>query len=98
MISLVCMPPSLSGARAGQLEVTPLRTEIPEWNLQWPYQLAVRSHNGISYLAARRFSAQDRVNAVRAITRLKAETGLPAPEIALLWLQLSPCCRSVSLR
>ena len=42
----------------------------------------------------RRFSAQDRVNAIRAIKRLKAdagerETGLAAAEIALLWLRVS---------
>jgi hypothetical protein len=77
--------------------VMPLRAEIPKWNLRWPYPPAVRSRNGILYLTARRFSAQDRVNAVRAIKRLKAETGLAA-EIALLRLPLSPCCRSVSLR
>jgi hypothetical protein len=52
----------------------------------------------MSYLTAWRFSVQDRVNAVRAIKRLKAETGLAPAEIALLWLQLSPNCRSVSLR
>jgi hypothetical protein len=54
----------------------------------------VRARNSFSYLTARRFSAQDRVNAIRAIKRLKAdagerETGLAAAEIALLWLRVS---------
>jgi hypothetical protein len=50
-----------------------LRAEIPEWNLRWPYAPAVRARNNVSYLTARRFSAQDRVNAIRAIKRLKAD-------------------------
>jgi hypothetical protein len=71
-----------------------LAAEIPEWNLRWPYAPAVRARNRVSYLTARRFSAQDRVNAIRAIKRLKAEaddreTGLAAAEIALLWLRVS---------
>ena len=71
-----------------------LRAEIPEWNLRWPYAPAERARNAVSYLTARRFSAQDRVNAIRAIKRLKAgagehETGLAAAEIALLWLRVS---------
>jgi hypothetical protein len=71
-----------------------LRAEIPEWNLRWPYAPAVRARNSVSYLTARRFSAQDRVNAIRSIKRLKAdagerETGLAAAEIALLWLRVS---------
>jgi hypothetical protein len=54
----------------------------------------VRARNGVSYLTARRFSAQDRLNAIRALKRLKAEagdreTGLAAAEIALLWLKLT---------
>jgi hypothetical protein len=70
------------------------RAEILEWNLRWPYAPAVRARNSVSYLTARRFSAQDRVNAIRAIKRLKAdagerETGLAAAEIALLWLRVS---------
>jgi hypothetical protein len=40
-----------------------LSAEIPEWNLRWPYAPAVRARNSVSYLTARRFSAQDRVNA-----------------------------------
>jgi hypothetical protein len=54
----------------------------------------VRARNSVSYLTARRFSAQDRVNAIRAIKRLKAdagerETSLAAAEIALRWLRVS---------
>jgi hypothetical protein len=54
----------------------------------------VRSRNGISYLTARRFSAQDRPGAIRAIKVLKAEAGaresaLAAAEIVLLWLRLT---------
>jgi hypothetical protein len=65
-----------------------------EWNLRWPQAPAVRSRNGVAYLTARRFSAQDRLNAIRAVKRLKAEaddreTGLAAAEIALLWLRLT---------
>jgi hypothetical protein len=50
--------------------------------------------NSVSYLTVRRFSAQDRVNAIRAIKRFKAdagerETGLAAAEIALLWSRVS---------
>jgi hypothetical protein len=46
----------------------------------------------VSYLTARRFSAQDRVKAIRA-KRLKAdanerETGPAAAEIALMWLRV----------
>jgi hypothetical protein len=72
----------------------PLRAESPEWNFQWPYTPAVRTRNGISYLSVRRFSAPDRVGAIRGIKRLKAETGereigLAAAEIALLWLRLT---------
>jgi hypothetical protein len=71
-----------------------LAAEIPEWNLRWPCAPAVRARNRVSYLTARRFSAQDRLNAIRAIKRLKAnagerETGLAAAEIALLWLRVS---------
>ena len=71
-----------------------LSADIPEWNLRWPYAPAVRARNSVSYLTARRFSAQDRVNAIRAIKRLKAdagehEIGLAAAEIALLWLRVS---------
>jgi hypothetical protein len=65
-----------------------------EWNFRWPYAPAIRSRNGVSYLTARRFSAQDRLNAIRAIKRLKVEaddraTGLAAAEIALLWLRMT---------
>ena len=54
----------------------------------------MRARNNVSYLTVRRFSAQDRVNAIRAIKRLKAdagehEIGLAAAEIALLWLRVS---------
>ena len=65
-----------------------------EWNLRWPYAPAVRSRNGVAYVTARRFSAQNRLGAIRAIKRLKAEagereTGLAAAEVALLWLRLT---------
>jgi hypothetical protein len=33
---------------------------------------AVRARNGISYLTERRFSAQNRLGAIRALKRLKA--------------------------
>ena len=42
----------------------------PGW--RWPYAPAVRTRNRVSYLTVRRFSAQDRVGAIRAIKRLKA--------------------------
>jgi hypothetical protein len=50
--------------------------------------------SGVSYLTARRFSAQDRLKAIRGLKRLKAEagdreTGLAPAEIALLWLRLT---------
>jgi len=66
----------------------------PEWDLRWPHAPAVRARNGVSYITVRRFSAQDRPGAIRAIKRLKAEAceseaGLAAAEIALLWLRLS---------
>jgi hypothetical protein len=35
----------------------------------------VRARNNVSYLTVRRFSAQDRVNAIRATKRLKADAG-----------------------
>jgi hypothetical protein len=35
----------------------------------------VRTGNGIACLTARRFSAQDRPGAIRAVNRLKAEAG-----------------------
>jgi hypothetical protein len=65
-----------------------------EWNLRWPYAPAVRSRNGVAYVTTRRFSAQNRLGAIRAVKRLKAEaddreTGLAAAEIALLWLRLT---------
>ena len=65
-----------------------------EWKLHWPYAPAIRSRNGIAYLTARRFAAQNRLGAIRAIKRPKAEaddreTGLAAAEMALLWLRLS---------
>ena len=54
----------------------------------------MRSRNGISYLTARRFSAQNRLGSIQAIKRLKAsatdrETGLVAAEIAAVWLLLT---------
>jgi hypothetical protein len=54
----------------------------------------VRSRNGISYLTVRRFSAQNRLGAIRAVKRLKAdpterETELAAAEVAGLWLLLT---------
>jgi hypothetical protein len=54
----------------------------------------VRSRNGISYLTARRFSAQNRLGSIQALKRLKAgvtdhETGLAAAEIAVVWLLLT---------
>jgi len=72
----------------------PLRAEIPEWDLRWPYAPAVRARNGISYLTARRFSAQNRLGALQALKRLKAsatdrEDGLAAAEIALVWMLLT---------
>jgi hypothetical protein len=39
---------------------------ISEWDFRWPYAPTVRARNGVSYLAARRFSAQDRLNAILA--------------------------------
>ena len=65
-----------------------------EWNLRWPYAPAVRSRNGVAYVTARRFSAQNRLGAIRAIKQLKTEaddreTGLAAAEMALLWLRLT---------
>ena len=65
-----------------------------EWKLHWPYAPAIRSRNGIAYLTVRRFSAQDRLNTIRAIKQLKTEaddreTGLAAAEMALLWLRLT---------
>jgi hypothetical protein len=71
-----------------------LRAEIAEWDLRWPYAPAVRARNGISYLTARRFSAQNRLGSIRALKRLKAsatdhETGLAAAEIALVWMLLT---------
>jgi hypothetical protein len=71
-----------------------LRAEIAEWDSRWPFAPAVRARNGVSYLTARRFSAQDRPGAIRAVKRLKAEaaeheTGLAAAEITLLWLKLT---------
>jgi hypothetical protein len=65
-----------------------------EWKLHWPYAPAIRSRNSIAYLTCRRFSAQNRLGAIRAIKRLKAEandreTGLAAAEVALLWLRLT---------
>src|SRR5215471_296662 len=65
-----------------------------EWQLRWPNAPAIRSRNGIGYLTCRRFSAQNRLGAIRAVKRLKAEaddheTGLAAAEIALLWLRLT---------
>ena len=44
-----------------------LRAEIAEWDLCWPYAPAVRSRNGISYLTARRFSAQNRLGSIQAL-------------------------------
>jgi hypothetical protein len=70
-------------------------TVLPvEWKLHWPYAPAIRSRNGVAYLTCRRFSAQNRLGAIRAIKRLKAqaddrESGLAAAEIALLWLRLT---------
>jgi hypothetical protein len=52
--------------------MAPLRAEITEWDLRWPHAPAVRSRNGISYLTARRFSAQNRLGSIQAIKRLKA--------------------------
>jgi hypothetical protein len=46
---------------------------MAEWDLRWPHAPAVRARNGILYLTLRRFSAQDRLNALRAIKRPKAE-------------------------
>jgi hypothetical protein len=65
-----------------------------EWKLRWPNAPVARSRNGVAYLTVRRFSAQDRLNAVRAVKRLEAEasdreTGLEAAEIALLWSWLT---------
>jgi hypothetical protein len=65
----------------------PLRAEIPEWDLRWPYAPAVRARNGISYLTARRFSAQNRLGSLQALKRLqvRGERGpfTPAREGAL---------------
>jgi hypoxanthine phosphoribosyltransferase len=54
----------------------------------------VRARNGISYLTARRFSAQNRLGALQALKRLKAsatdrETGLAVAEIVLVWMLLA---------
>jgi hypothetical protein len=51
----------------------------------------VRSRNGISYLTAGRFSAQNRLGSIQALKRLKAsatdrETGLAVAEIVVVWL------------
>jgi hypothetical protein len=78
--------------RRDELRVTPLRAEIAEWDLRWPYAPAVRSRN--SYLTVRRFSAQNRLGSIQALKRLKAsatdrETGLAAAEIAVVWLLLT---------
>jgi hypothetical protein len=65
-----------------------------EWRHRWPYAPAARSRNGIAHLTVRRFSAQNRLGAIRAIKQLKTEaddreTGLAAAEMALLWLRLT---------
>jgi hypothetical protein len=70
-----------------------LRAVTAEWNL-WPYAPAVRSRNGISYLTVRRFSAQNRLGAIRAVKQLKSdpterEIGLAAAEIAVAWSLLT---------
>jgi hypothetical protein len=89
---------ALASSGRGHAIASLMRAENPEWNLRWPYAAAVQARNGIAYLTARRFSAQDRPGAIRTIERLKAEagdreTGLVASEIALLWLRLTgnPC-------
>jgi hypothetical protein len=64
-----------------------LKAVTAEWNLRWPYAATLRSRNGVSYLTVRRFSAQDRVNAIpyrQAAEVGDHESGLAAAEIALL--------------
>jgi hypothetical protein len=71
----------------------PLRAEIAEWDSR-PHAPAVRFGNGISYLTVRRFSTQDRLNALPAVKRFEdeandRETALAAAKIATTWSLLT---------